>query len=177
MDAARSCAVTDTLGEFSLEDQPAGTYTVQSFCWGKDFIGHQTRLGTDTLTFMSGTTRALALLVDAEGCDQRRLRVQRGQFAGHYSSGFEQSSFVWIEDRRKKIWVEIGDVDFSAWPESNESYPCVYVEWLGTLRGPGYYGHMSGAEYILEVDDVHVVRTADPVRCERSKAKKPNIDP
>lgn len=165
------CAPTDARGHFLLEGLPRGRYEARWFCWGRQWIGFGRWLGVDTLVVESNETIELNLLVDGTGCDQEPIRVRRGQFAGHYSYGFEHSRFRLEELPEARIWVELGSVDWSQWPddlvETDVGYPCVYVEWIGKLRGPGYYGHMTVSDHQFTVDSIIGVRAAESSECDR----------
>jgi hypothetical protein len=89
-----------------------------------------------------------------------------GEFAGHYISGFEVSSFVPCGN------YEIGNASGAWWlgatpeagfydqyqdvigPDAGE-YVTVFVVWRGTVSGPGQYGHLGG--YIREATVEEVI--------------------
>lgn len=165
-----SCSPTDNQGRFIVDSLPAGRYTARWACHGRQWVGYGRWLGVDTLVYEDGKTTELNLLVDGEGCDRRPRSSKVGRFDGYYSYGFEHSRFHLEGMPGAWIWVELSSVDWSRWPdelvETDVGYPCVYVEWIGELRGPGYYGHMGVSDHQFTVDSIITVRPAESFQCD-----------
>jgi hypothetical protein len=83
-----------------------------------------------------------------------------GEFLGEFKRGFELRRFVpdgeEVSDSAGRARV-VRDawVEFAA-PELNKSldtWHC-HVRWIGTLAGPGRFGHLGGSEYLMTVEKV-----------------------
>ena len=167
---ALRCASTDTLGQFSFDSLTEGINALAATCLGiTPFAGRQLLL--DTLVLAPHERRRLDIRTDSKGCDQRPLIVRRGTFKGFYSAGFEHSRFIPFDDPDAWIWVRFSNLLEAShsppWPAFPDTvpYPCVFVEWVGTLTGPGLYGHMSVSTHQLVVDTIRSVRPARSQEC------------
>lgn len=147
---------------------PAGSFTAHWFCLG-EFIGREKQLGSEVFTYRAGETLELTLTGDSSGCDQQPVRERRGRLIGHYEHGFEESRFMPVDDPTVTAWARWGwwgmSTDLRDEVFAGLETGCAYVELLGVLRGPSYYGHMLGSEYEVIVEEVFVARPADPDRC------------
>ena len=94
--------------------------------------------------------------VQADGCDQRAVRHQKGVFRGHYTPGFEASAFVpcpanaWFlpsdslgrETINRRAWVTwaanaVGGLTWPPAPRDGFVNPLYFVEWRGRSSDPG----------------------------------------
>ena len=121
--------------------------------------------------------------LEGDGCDPRPRRRVAGTFAGHYSYGFEHSRFMpcprddWSipsdtlalfhRQGASVRWSDSLELDEAEWPEPvlKDGHPRVFVQWQGTVEGPGHYGHMGMSSFELTVDRVLAVRLPSPDDC------------
>lgn len=123
-------------------------------------------------------------IVHASRCDRRVVRRVAAVFRGHFASGLETSVFVpcpadtWLLASDSVGTGPIGPRAWVAWPPGawqavkkleaprdgfgNRRY---YVQWRGTVIGPGGYGHMGMSPFEFRVDTVFVVRPAQSSDC------------
>jgi len=81
-------------------------------------------LAQDTLEVGDGRERRLDVRTDAAGCDMRPFIVRRGLFVGHYTFGFERSSFIVCGDSLS-AWAEFSPAATRSgqrWPKPNDRY-------------------------------------------------------
>ncbi len=101
-----------------------------------------------------------------------------------YISGFEASVFYPCDGLPAEasefagqphiIWVENTQLGASDWAiaiagsifERTRDVDALYVDWSGTLRGPGNYGHFGLGFYEFNATEVHDTRIAKPDDCE-----------
>jgi hypothetical protein len=123
--------------------------------------------------------------VNAGGCDSRPLRHVTGTFRGNYSQGSTLNDFLpcrkdaWFlasdslldDTHSHRAWVtwSQGSRRQVRWPSSphdssgNAQY---YVEWRGTVIGPGKYGRRGDYPFELRVDSALIVRAAQGGDCD-----------
>lgn len=115
--------------------------------------------------------------VDPSVCREPPTVQRRGRFAGMYLSEFEQSAFFPCEGLPGAEYYAWGP--HSAWTNLPVSLQDsliwqlrmhiadegVYVEWTGTLTGPGPHGHLGAHLYNLDVETVHEVSSTRPAAC------------
>jgi hypothetical protein len=105
-----------------------------------------------------------------------------GLYRGNYTSGLEESRFIPCApitalrapagvSRGGSIWVTFTDSAFrnsaARWPAQVDSfYPSFYVRWRGAVIGPGTYGHLGVAAYLMRVDRVVEIRNPSPRDCD-----------
>lgn len=185
--AALRCATVDSSGRYSFDSLTAGPNTITVDCAAKHLFGGR-RLAQVTVELSPGERRHLDIATSAAGCDPRPLLTLRGLFRGHYSSGFEHSQFVpCAEDgvfaqadtvgmapHQLSAWVSWrrGAVPGNprVWPEPKRvhppwNYPQYYVEWFGSLVGPGHYGHLGVSGFSFVLDSIVTVRTPEQHDC------------
>lgn len=126
------------------------------------------------------------LALDPDACVEPEERLERGVYRGHYTVGFETSSFRPCEPLPDLSATAYGLEDYEAWLEFVEGVartgwpdvPAVfrgytyYLRVRGTLRGPGGYGHMAVAPYLLLVDSVLDVRPPEDGDCDSGGAPR-----
>ena len=125
--------------------------------------------------------------VHAVGCDSRVTRRVTATFRGHHTAALETSAFVpcpkdaWlvpgdslgvnpVSGRAWVIWPAGGvkGVKGVKWPDvppGGFGARQYYVQWHGTLIGPGVYGHMGMSPFEFRPDSVLVVRAAQGEDC------------
>jgi hypothetical protein len=109
-------------------------------------------------------------------------------FRGHYTTALETSSFVpcpadgWlvpgdslgtdpVHGRAWVIWPASGVKGLKGvtkWPDMPPGWvggPQYYVQWHGTLVGPGAYGHMGMSAFEFRPDSVLFVHAARDNDC------------
>ena len=137
------------------------------------------RIWEQQLSFNVVNDTEVVARVSTAGCVEHEPRLDRREFRGHYTSGFEASDFHpcggfllpdSIPAHRQHAWVRFApNVDFGRleWPSyvDTATYPTVYVLWQGTIRGPGHYGHLGGAAYEIVVDKVLELRAPNKEDC------------
>jgi hypothetical protein len=187
------CAESAANGEFSLDSVPSGGELVFRCSRRRGLQGEVAapRAGAA----LSRTE--LRIEVDTLGCDLRPLRRMAGVFAGHWSRGFEQSSFTpcatasWyvssdtlgISDYARSAWLSLSGGDRApgapaVWPRARLvlppwNYPEHFIRWRGTVIGPGRYGHMGVSGFEAHVDSILEVRTPASTDC-LSDETRPN---
>jgi hypothetical protein len=126
----------------------------------------------------------LIVRIDAAACDQRPLVAISGEFRGYWERGFEHGAFVPCEGtvsgltpalrallgRESWIWVE-SSAEATRAPGIQGGSRTVdgiarsYVRWVGSLEGPGRYGHMGAGRYLFRVRAVLEVARDAPHSC------------
>lgn len=119
--------------------------------------------------------------VDAARCGPPPSK-RRARFAGMYVPEFESSLFFPCDglpmavenpsDTSHGIWADVpkavaGEL---TWARTRESMigagDGFYVEWTGTLTGPGSYGHMGMSLYEFKAEAVHDTSDKRPASCQ-----------
>ena len=113
-----------------------------------------------------------------------------GVFRGYHTTGFESDRFVTCPDSFPTLLPELlpfrngahADANFTpaaqrsrppVWPDiAHHDGPTItyFVVGRGTLRGPGSYGHLGAAKFVVVFDTVLSVHPPVPDACERFKA-------
>jgi hypothetical protein len=174
---------TDSLGRFELDGVEPGPVTVDVNCPSRTMLGPH---AFDTTTVAdTGRTTTVDLRVTLAACVEPDSGSRRVALRGVYSSGFEESRFVpcrepgaefsqlWGPRHLRDAWVDFAEVPRgiprARWPrgaQKEHGYLHWYVEWTGTLTGPGSFGHLGVAPYLFTVDSVSVARSAGPGECQ-----------
>lgn len=118
--------------------------------------------------------------VDATRCGTPPSK-RRARFAGMYAPEFESSLFFPCDglpkatenppDTSHGVWADVPKAvaDELTWARTRESIigegDGFYVEWTGTLTGPGSYGHMGMSLYEFRAETVHDTSDKRPVSC------------
>lgn len=119
--------------------------------------------------------------VDASRCGTPPSK-RRARFAGMYAPEFESSLFFPCDglpmaaenppDTPQRVWADVpkavaGEL---TWARTRESVvgdgDGFYVEWTGTLIGPGSYGHMGMSSYEFKAEVVHNTSDKRPASCQ-----------
>jgi hypothetical protein len=171
-----ACADVDTVsGAFRLDSLPEGRREVGVACGTLSIFGRT--LTSDSIRVSAREPVRRNWTVPTSGCDRRPLRRLPGTFRGYYVSGFESSEFrpcsedAWflpgdsLETKRydqRRAWARFvsGALDGFVWPRVRRRHGDAryYVEWRGTVVGPGHYGHMGISAFQLCVDSLITVR-------------------
>ena len=173
-----ACAKVDTSSAaYRLDSLPQGRWHVRVICGTVGILGRS--IGSDSVTVGDSAAVRRDWVVATTGCDPRPLRRVEGTFRGYYTPGFESSEFVpcasdaWFlpgdslrvkpyDERR--AWARLQRASLPVnfvWPRvSRDKYgnPRYYVEWRGTVVGPGHYGHMGVSPFEFHVDRVLTLR-------------------
>jgi hypothetical protein len=174
---ATASSRTDSLGRYHLEHGGFPQTTLHLYCPTRTMLGKQ--LLTQLIWLPDGRTSRRNLSVDTTLCDEPEPFERRGEFAGRWLNGFEESEFTpcvdstftklplnLFDERLAPLhaWATIGDDAFPRsmkWPETMmriDKYPVYFVRWSGVLRGPGRYGHMGVSKYEIVVDRLIEIR-------------------
>jgi hypothetical protein len=167
----------DRTGAYRVENLPAGRLRTSVLC---TTLGRSvTDIARDHIAFLDTVPVRRDWAVSTRDCDPRPLRSLPGTFRGYFKPGFESSEFVpcrsdaWFlpgdslptepyDQRRAWAILERNSLpDGFVWPRvlrDHDQYPRYYVEWRGTVVGPGQYGHMGGSAFEIHVDSVLVLR-------------------
>jgi hypothetical protein len=83
-----------------------------------------------------------------------------GEFVGEFTRGFEMECFVpdsqqTLDSAGKTRVISSAWVEFST-PELDKDFTWgrYRVRWVGTIAGPGRFGHLLGSVYLMTVDQV-----------------------
>jgi hypothetical protein len=181
------CTTTSLAGTFRLDSLPLGAVGLRVVCQAPRLFGKQI-----PQTFTADAARkpgTIVILMNTAGCDERPLRTVSRTFRGIWNSGFEMSDFspcaadswslasdtigvgnrdegagAWVTslpDRKGKLWPRVKPGAARAIPGGYSSY----VEWHGTVTGPGHYGHLGVAAFKIEVDSVIKMRAPSANDC------------
>lgn len=180
---AAPCVEVDSAGTYRIADLPAGRFDVAALCAIAN--GGRKRIASAGVSIAGSESARHDWMVSTAGCDKRPLRQISGVYRGHYYAGFEASAFVpcpgegWFLPSdtvgvsilgSHSAWVVgVGRARGSAkWPNvegeeaANSSY---YVQWKGTVVGPGHYGHLGGSPFLFRVDSILEVRAVSENDC------------
>jgi hypothetical protein len=180
------CVPADSAtGVFRLAGLQPGEYTLRLQCVSLTLPGSVLDHVSVEITRAEPVRREFS--VNTATCDKRPRRVITGTFRGHYSAGFEESRFTpcpadrWFIPsdsvgtrfvRRGEAWVTWrtppGRRPPVAWPEverDRHGGRKYYVRFSGTVTGPGSYGHIGIAPFLMTVDSVLEARTPAPNDC------------
>jgi len=161
---------TDAHGRYILDRIPPGRVVLEFHCPSRRLLGRHLR---DTaLVVLAGQSVTLNLdVATAHQCAEPDATSRRVLLRGIYDAAFETSRFVpcpSTDAARDQVW---GAADLAeAWVTLPPALTTEarrrglrgngkwYVEWRGTLIGPGAYGHFGVAPYALVIDTLDVVR-------------------
>lgn len=107
----------------------------------------------------------VACLVLSVSCAESGRK--REVYRGHYRDAFESSTFTPCNSANT-WWVKGAAPPFDE--RANRSATSIqprvlYVEWTGTLRGPGRFGHLGKYAYEIEVENTIIERAPSPGDC------------
>ena len=170
-------AYTDTAGRFTFNRVPLVTELRVRCPTMRRLLGPLAHKQTLNLEAVDTT---VVVRLDATECIEPPIQSTRGEFRGHYTSGFESSEFrpcnglpapaKFFDDKWGAAWVVFSSrvsLRKVKWPKVADSsgYPTLFVRWEGTMTGPGGYGHMSLATFEFVVDRVLEIRASRPDDC------------
>jgi hypothetical protein len=171
---------TDTLGRYEFAKLPAGNWRLAVLCESVSYF-HAQRLAETDVTLDQGADKVQDFTVDPRTCAER-VDTVIGEFRGHWSVGFEESSFVpcpgtvnvegWsIQPGWGGIWGTWRNPTEASWPNPMPAADTsgygdrYYVRVKGTLHGPGDFGHLSVSAYQLEIDTMLEARSPSTTDC------------
>jgi hypothetical protein len=171
---------TNATGHFRLDFVEPGRVTLDVNCPSRTGLGP--RLVSVPARVDTGRTTAVVLRGDPAACAEPDSATRPVTLRGVYTAGFEESRFIpceaagpaiaalWRPVHLRHAWVAAPGRSSRGpgWPAPDTTsgrYPRWYVVWRGTLTGPGRYGHMSVAPYLLRVTQIDTVRAAVPADC------------
>jgi hypothetical protein len=168
---------TDSLGRYRLDRIGFPETVLELNCPSRTLLGKG--LLTQRLRVPLGRTTRRDWRVDATLCDEPEPFERRGELAGRWLAGFEESSFTPCVDSvftkfplhlfeeglaPVSAWATLGDDVIprgTRWPEPMVrigNYPAYFVRWTGVFRGPGTYGHMGASSYEFVVERLGELR-------------------
>jgi hypothetical protein len=170
---------TDTSGRYEFAKLPAGKWRIAVLCESVTYF-HAQRLAVIEVTLDQGADKVQDFTVNPRIC-REQVDTVVGEFLGHWSVGFEESSFVpcpgtvdvegWsIQSGWGGIWGTLRNTEAS-WPtpmpaaDTSGYGDRYYVRVKGMLHGPGDFGHLSVSAYQLEIDTILEVRTPSSMDC------------
>lgn len=175
----RGALLSDSAGRFSFASVQPGTYRLGVHCpVQRRMFGRV--IWSGELAVRGDTT--LLLSIDQGECAEPPVTVTTGTFRGFYDTGFELSSFRPCTPLPDLSGTGYGLSDPDAWVEFSEAARAglnlsardgrevpggvrFHVVWVGTLRGPGGYGHLGASAYEFVVEDVIEIRRPSPEDC------------
>jgi hypothetical protein len=183
----RRCLGPTAPGTYVFDGFPVAIARVTAQC---DTRGTFPKQIVDLDVRLSDSTTRRTIGVSTAGCDTRPLRYMMGVFSGFWVSGFEESSFglcgqetVFLPgDSSHRVWVRFAGVSERQWkglkwPAAGEvrledgtvlkGYDAYFLRVRGVLEGPGHYGHMGVANFLLTVDTVLSIDTSGKNDCAR----------
>ena len=168
---------TDTAGHFRLDSLRPGTKSFEVVCPG--YFATAPVATVASLSVREGIETRFNPVISASNCEPKPSRVRHVHWRGHYSGGFEESSFapcpsdsLAIEVRsyghpfRRHAWVSSMEAEWRApkvghfVPDGASGYVGGFVEWSGQLTGPRLSGHMGMANYDLVVDSIFAIASS-----------------
>lgn len=187
-DTLNRCTMTMPGGSYRLDSLPPGWIRLTLSCETPRIFPQQLPPEFGATASRPVGAASVTLVRTFQGCDPRPVRTMHGRFAGHWSRGFEENVFVPCARSSWRIpsdsvspkvpgriaaWVtSLPKYKSGQWPagvssgSSNGRGGYVsYVEWTGTITGPGHYGHMGVSEWRIDVDSVIAMRAISPRDC------------
>ena len=181
------CTTTSVAGTFRLDALPLGSVNLNVACETTRIFERQIQ---PTFTAVAAAKPGtIIMLMNTTGCDDRPVRTISRVFRGFWSSGFEMNDFSPCSDdswglasdttgngngtQATRAWVTaLPERGTNLWPKSKRLEArriaggyISYVEWRGTITGPGHYGHLGGAPFKIAVDSVIKMRAPSAKDC------------
>lgn len=178
------CTTVDSTASYRLDSLPAGKWIFVAGCETMGSFGRALR--SDSIVVADSAPVRRDWLVTPTGCDPRPLRRVVGTFRGHYTPGFESSAFVpcaadsWVlpgdslrtrADDEPSAWATFGQgavppgYNSPPVPEDEFGYSRYYVQWRGTVVGPGHYGHLGVSPFEIRVESLLEMRAPQRHDC------------
>ncbi len=174
----------DSTGYYRKSDLPVGPVTLEVRCPSATSLGAVAY--TQALTLAAGEHRVHDVTLQAAMCAEPKLDSVRGRFRGIYTLHWEASTFQLCDEvppiaravmsRHEQIQnlavvlstaaVRNRFARVDVLPAALDVTP-LYVEWHGTLVGPGTYGAWGLAPYLIKVDRVDSLRAVQLRDCPR----------
>lgn len=130
---------------------------------------------------MDGKRTDLVAQIDASACIEPAEKTTTGAYAGTYYPYYGHGAFIpctgmpadaAFYGNTKAAWVNLGNDAMGAFGKARAaagadpaSQDRLYVEWSGTLTGPGGFGTQTAFAYRLDVTAVAKVDKAFPEGC------------
>jgi hypothetical protein len=171
---AGPCAEPDSIGRYRLDNLLLTTVHVGISC--QTVRGGGKSLASETMDITEPKEIKRDWNVSTAGCDFRPMRRITKIFTGLWTPGFEASEFIpcpvdsWALPTdslapnyyAQEAWAMLGKgARVEKWPNAPRDKwgnPQFYVEWRGTLEGPGHYGHMGMSAFSFIADSVIQMR-------------------
>ena len=166
---------TDARGHFVLPSLESDSVRVYIRCVAP-ILDRTQVYGPFRVPVGSGEDVVLEILPNS--CERIGIPPRPREYAGHYSGGFEWSSFTpceglpdtgrWYAFPWNRISIERFPEDGRGpWPHVPEvdGYPLYFLRLRGILLGPGPFGHMGTSPFTMVVDSVEEVRAPSDRDC------------
>jgi hypothetical protein len=139
------------------------------------------RLAAPTPYTLHDGVAELTMRIDPSRCEPISPRQRKLRLRGMYVPAFESSDFYpcdglppeagEYEYGPHSAWVELGGgsvgrLDAIQILDAIVGDGAIYVDWSGTLTGPGSYGHFGMGLYRMQVDDIHDTGMRKPGDCD-----------
>ena len=168
----------DSTGRYNATIVP-GEITLEVRCPSATIPGRVVQ--STALVLTAGERRVFDAAIPANACAEPPFATERGDFRGIYLQHWEFNSFAFCtalpdmaRDVLSRTELSVSDVAVNATKPAvlralqrtgekpnAQGHTLLYVEWRGTLAGPGTYGTWGNSPYQLTVDSVLLAR---PVR-------------
>jgi hypothetical protein len=170
---AGPCAEPDSLGRYRLDNLLLTTIQVSVGC---ETLRGGKNLARETLLVSEAKEIKRDWIVSTVGCDLRPMRRFTKIVTGFWTPGFEASEFIpcpvdsWFlpsdslppNYNSQRAWARLGKgARVQKWPDAPRDRwgnPQFYVEWSGTLEGPGHYGHFGMSAFSFVADSIIQIR-------------------
>jgi len=176
---AETFTLSDSGGRYTVRATP-GVHPLRIFCPSATLFSPQLILRRTTEIRADSVTR-LELRIDRRACTEPPPDPVDAKFEGHFVVEFEHAEFVpcpgavrplWSPDHKKPLaWLHFLDAALKTgpkpWPATDTGKPGGrrFGRFRGRFVGPGTYGHMGMASYLLTVEEILDVRTPGPGDC------------
>ncbi len=165
----RNAGVTDSVGRFRLSGVVPGKTEITVYCpVRRQWPGRITT--TISVQARAAAEQTIDIQIDAQRCADVPVDTVKVRTRGVWSIGFEDGFFTpcerfsQIELGGYRDWSGYAFLVFAeenihpprGWPEieQKDGYQKVFIDAEGELIGPGSYGHMGVATYLLRVSRI-----------------------
>ncbi len=176
---------TDSSGRYAVGRLPNGYWEIEYHCPSLTMLGRALPIRRASVGLKAAEVN---VVVPPGACYEPPYFEQEGVFRGHWTRQFEGDAFSPCNADKKggvmlpemggihpwfaRIWPTISrsssaeaQVERWPWPTPKPLDDTYFVEWRGTLRGPGMYGHMGVSGFEMRVDTILSLRVAGRRDC------------
>jgi hypothetical protein len=169
---------TDAEGRYYFQTPESGLLELRVYCpTATPFFR---RVPTDSVRLTTGSVYRKDVEVPPGVCTEPPTDSARVRLEGHYRLGFEVSEFVPCAQSLvgfasraidQRIWVQPAPRALRRLTSRQrvllrrDGAPWLFVRLTGELKGPGSFGHLSGATYQLWVERFDWLSEGSPASC------------